>query len=152
MLAMHRDVWMDAPIPVEWVEGDPVDAPTHHPFGECSLCVMQKELSDSIAAQDTALREYARGMRKDAQDFASELQERAKVYIDSENEQFHAVAKNYIDNQAAALSGVIAANQTTAKTYVDSEVGKVRSEVPTWTNNRLVQVIKTEAFKVDPRL
>lgn len=115
----------------------------------CDMCALAAEVISGV-------KQFARGLRDDT-----------KTYIDSENERFATVAKNYIDNKGADIVQYVEAQDATvvqfakdedtaakavAKNYVDSKDTAVRTEMPVWVNNRFVAVVKAEALKMDPRV
>lgn len=76
-----------------------------------------------------------------AQNFAENLKDQAVEYVNTKQTE----AKAYVDKEIVDTKSVV-------RQYVDDQDAKIRTELPVWVNNRLVQVVKVEALKIDPRL
>ena len=139
LLATHRDAPTD--------DGELVNA-------ECSLCVMQLTIEQAISQQNTALRAYAEELRDQAQAFATQLQDKAKEYIDAENTRFAGVAKDYVDALRADAGKAITDlgtkvdnNQASAKTYIDQQDTKYQAAAKSYVDTQIPLVITA---KVQP--
>lgn len=154
LIAAHRNATLD---PADVPEGESLIVP----YGECAFCTMQKQLEDAMEVQSIQLRSFAEGLNEKAQEFATDLQDKAKTYIDEENQRFAGVAKQYVDtlrkdattaiqdntqaanqlrtdttNAIQQLSQAVTGNQTAAKTYIDAQIPAV-----------IIQRVKPEALR-----